>query len=228
MPRETGLEFKVGAFVLTGVVLLLAFVFAVSDFSVFSDGKVYRVVFSYANGLRRNAPVRLAGVDAGHVRDIRAYFDSNEGRVLVEVEAWLPADVPLPGDSRFMVNQLGLMGEKYLEILPGLSTDPVPDGAVFTGDDPVPMESVMRQLSSVGRKAEEVLASVNDGFLNEQNRKALASILSDWALLSGKLSRSEGTFGKFLTDASVFDNLSEMTADLKANPWKLFYRPRGK
>lgn len=228
MPRETGLEFKVGAFVLTGIVLLLAFVFAVSDFSVFSEGRVYRVIFSYANGLRRNAPVRLAGVDAGHVRDIRAYFDRHEGRVLVEVEAWIPSGVPLPADSRFMVNQLGLMGEKYLEIVPGVSIDPVPAGAVFTGDDPVPMENIMRQLASVGKKAEEVLVSVNDGILNGENRKAFASILSDWALLSEKLSRSEGTFGRFLTDASVFDNLSEMTADLKANPWKLFYRPRHK
>jgi hypothetical protein len=31
-----------------------------------------------------------------------------------------------------------------------------------------------------------------------------------------------------ITDEAIYDNLDELTADLKSNPWKLLYRPKSK
>ncbi|NTV29286.1 MAG: MCE family protein [Candidatus Omnitrophica bacterium] len=255
MPRESNLELKVGIFIVLAIACLVAFIFSISDFSIFKGGRVYRAVFTYANGLKKSAPVRIAGVDAGHVRSIRAYLDRQSGRVMVDVEAWIDDGIAVPVDSVFMVNQLGLLGEKYLEILPGTSTALLAPGSRVAGEDPVAMETVMKRFATLSGKMEALLNGLNDGILNESNKQALAVTLANVASLTGKLdsgvltaenqqalssllaslaavtdkvNRGEGTIGKFLADPSVYNNLDELSADLKVNPWKLFYRPKAK
>ncbi|MBF0619778.1 MAG: MCE family protein [Candidatus Omnitrophica bacterium] len=255
MPKETNLEMKVGLFVVAAVVCLVAFIFSISDFSVFKVGTPLRVVFSYANGLKKNAPVRIAGVDAGHVRDIRIFFDTKEMKTRVAVDIWLEGAPQIPGDSKYLINQLGILGEKYLEVMPGVSREFVLAGAMTFGEDPVPMESITKMLSAIGIKLQTTLDSVNSGFLTDANKAAVAKtfgnialiseglkngegtaglflkdkkLYEDMAAITGALRNGEGTVGKLLMDKSVYQNLDEMTADLKANPWKLFYRPKGK
>jgi phospholipid/cholesterol/gamma-HCH transport system substrate-binding protein len=262
MPRESDLEMKIGFFVVIAVVCLVAFIFSISDFSVFRGGTVYHVVFGYANGLKKNAPVRLAGVDAGHVRDLKVSFDRRTGKAVVAVEAWVAQGIDIPSDSQFLVNQLGLLGEKYLEIMPGTSTQMLPPGTVVKGEDPIPMEAVTKQITQLGAKVEMTLNGINTGVLSEANTKALASTLANIASVSekvksgegtvgmllsdplvyqnlsstlanvasltDKLNNGEGTVGRFLVNPGLYQNLEELSADLKANPWKLFYRPRGK
>ena len=228
MPRENNLELKVGAFVAATLICLVGFVLSISDFSIFKKGTIYTVEFHFANGLKKNAPVRLAGVDAGHIRDIRVFYDPQEQKTRVSTMIWMEDGVHVPVGSHYLINQLGILGEKYLEIMPGASNDFVKPGSVLLGDDPVPLETITNQISALGGKLEETLTGVNTGILSEANKKALAETLSNMAAVTGALRQGEGTIGKFLTDKSVFENLDEFTADLKANPWKLFYRPKGK
>ncbi len=252
MPKEKDLEVKVGAFVLASIVCLVAFIFSISDFSVFRKGVAYRVVFQYANGLKKGAPVRLAGVDAGHVKEIKV-VSAVERTMDVIVDIWMEEGVCIPADSRFLINQLGILGEKYIEIIPGKAPDILTAGTRITGEDPIPMEAVVQTFGVLGKKAELVLDGVNNGILSESNRKALAVLLvnvaavseslnkgvlteanksalaatlANMAAVSGNLKNGQGTVGKFLTDPSVFQNLDELSADLKTNPWKLFYRPK--
>ncbi len=262
MPKESNLDLKVGAFVVLAVVCLLGFVFAVSDFSFFEKGDDYAAVFTYANGLKKGAPVRLAGVDAGHVKDLVIFYDTTHLRTKVRIGLWVMRGVGIPEDSRVLINQLGLLGEKYIEIIPGEAKAFLPLGTRMTGEDPVAMESIMAMVGSIAGKLDMTLASVNQRILTEANAKALAEslqnlaaitamvrkgegsvgkllvdesvyqnlslTLANIALLTDKLNKGDGTVGKFLTDPRVYQNLEELSADLKANPWKLFFRPRGK
>ncbi|MBF0485296.1 MAG: MCE family protein [Candidatus Omnitrophica bacterium] len=254
MPRETNLEWKVGVFVTLAIACLVIFISSISDFSVFKKGSTYTVFFYYANGLKKSAPVRLSGVDAGHVQDLKVFYDTSEQKTRVAVTLWLSEGVQFPVDSRFLINQLGILGEKYLEIMPGIQREFASPGVTLVGDEPVSMESLTKELSSLGGKVEETLAMLNTGFLNNANKESLASalsnvafmtrkinadfltdankqslsvILANMAAVTGKINSSSGTIGKLLDDPSVYKNLDEMTADLKINPWKLFYRPKG-
>ena len=255
MPKESNLEVKVGAFVLVAIVCLVGFVFSISDFSIFKKGENYRVMFQFANGLKKGAPVRVAGVDAGHVREIKVAYDAATRVTDVTVDVWMERGHSIPSDSKFLINQLGLLGEKYLEVMPGMSQELVAPGSMVRGEDPVPMESITKTLGSLGAKVETTLNSINTGVLSEANKfalavtlanlakmtegintgvlteankVALAATLANTAAVTGALRNGEGTVGKFLTDPSVFRNMDELSADLKVNPWKLFYRPKGK
>ncbi|MBF0331334.1 MAG: MCE family protein [Candidatus Omnitrophica bacterium] len=265
MPRESNLEMKVGIFVVAAIVCLVAFVFSISDFSVFKKGDSYRVMFTYAGGLKKGAPVRLAGVDAGYVKEIKILHNDSTREAAqrtltpvakstsVVVDVWMEKGFVVPVDSNFLINQLGLLGEKYLEVIPGISTDIMTPGTIVHGEDPVSMEDVMKMVGSIGGKLETTLANVNQGVLTEQNKvslaatlanmasitegvktgvlsetnkASLAAVLANVAAISEGIKKGDGTVGKFLTDPVVFKNLDELTADLKANPWKLLYRPK--
>ena len=228
MPKEMDLEVKVGAFVLAAIVCLVVFIFSISDFAVFKKGESYQVMFRFANGLKKGAPVRVAGVDAGHVRGIKVFYNAVVRQTDVAVDIWMEQGHSIPADSAFMINQLGLMGEKYLEIIPGVSEVLLVPGATVHGEDPVPMESITKTMGSLGPKVEAVLDSINMGILSEANKLAFAAMLANAAAVTASVRNGEGTVGKFMMDPGVYKNLDEMSADLKANPWKLFYRPKGK
>jgi hypothetical protein len=112
--------------------------------------------------------------------------------------------------------------------MPGASDILLAPGAIVHGEDPVPMETITKTFGSLGAKAEITLNSINTGILSEANKLALATMLTNAAAVTATVRNGDGTVGKFLTDPSVFKNLDELSADLKAHPWKLFYRPKGK
>jgi phospholipid/cholesterol/gamma-HCH transport system substrate-binding protein len=227
MPRESNLELKVGIFVVAGLVTLGAIVFSISDFSLFDKGRTITAVFGFANGLKKNAPVRLAGVESGLVKDLKIFYDRSDERTKVKVTMWLGQDVQIPADSTVIINQLGLMGEKYVEIIPGSEKENfLADDAAITGRDPVAMEELSSMFDGIARELEKSIAGFNEVVLNEKNRQSLAGTLEALSVITGDIRSGKGTIGQLLYDDGLYHNLEEMTADLKENPWKLLYRPK--
>ncbi len=227
MSRESHLELKVGGFVFLAVIALAFFVASVTDLSMFQKGNSMQVIFSFANGLKSAAPVRLAGVEAGLVKNMQVFTDDNDGKkTKVRVNIRINQGIEIPADSKVTINQLGLLGEKYVEIVPGKGTEFLKANGVLIGIDPVPIEKVTEQFSTLTSKLETAIDGINNGILTEQNKLSLANTLADLRDVVGNIKNGHGTVGKFLTDESIYRNFEEFTADLKANPWKLLYRPK--
>lgn len=227
MPRESNLELKVGAFVVAGLVALGAVIFSVSDFSLFNKGRNITAVFGFAGGLKKNAPVRVAGVERGLVKDLQIFYDRSDERTKVKVRMWLGDDTRIPADSTIIINQLGLMGEKYVEIIPGQDKENfLSDAATIAGRDPVAMEELSSMFDGIARELEKSIAGFNEVVLNEKNRQSLAGTLESLHAITGDIRSGQGTLGQLLYDDGLYQNLEEMTADLKENPWKLLYRPK--
>ena len=227
MTRESRLELKVGSFVLMAFLVLSFFVASVSDMSFVQKGTAYQVVFNFANGLREAAPVRLAGVEAGLVKKMEVFIDEKDTRkTKVRAKIWLKEGVLLPADSVMTINQLGLLGEKYIEILPGQSVENLKPGSEVTGKDPIALEKITEQVSVITQKLEVTIDGINNGILNEKNRKAFEVILEGLSAVAVNLKEGRGTVGRLFTDDAIFKNIEELTADLKNNPWKLLYRPK--
>ncbi len=228
MSRESNLELKVGLFVVAAFIALTAFIFSVSDFSSFEEGRSIKAIFGFANGLKKSAPVRFAGVEAGIVKDITIFFDPKEAKTKVAVDCWLKTGVEIPVDSQVTINQLGLLGEKYIEIIPGLDTEKfVEKGDALVGKDPIAVEKLTEMISQVAQKVELSIDGFNKVVQSEKNRKSLEDTLQGMSLIVGNIKDGKGTVGKLLYDDSIFENLDDFTTDLKANPWKLLYRPKG-
>jgi len=256
MSQDNGLELKVGSFVLMAILVLTFFVISISDLSIFEKGRHIQVVFGFASGLREAAPVRLAGVEVGLVKKLQVFVDDKDGgKTKVRVSAWIRDNISIPADSNITINQLGILGEKYLEIIPGMSTDYLKNDSVIIGHDPVPIEKITERVDDLMIKLGHTIDSVNNGILTDKNKKSLDDALEGLGALGadlksgrgtlGKLLTDEsmydnfnqvvlglkegrGTLGKLLTDESIYNNLDELSSDLKSNPWKLLYRPKSK
>lgn len=227
MPRESNLEMKVGFFVIAGFLALSAFIFSISDFSAFEKGRNIRVIFGFANGVKKSAPVRFAGVDTGLVKDITVFYDRKDGKTKVEILAWLKEGTEIPQDSKVSINQLGLLGEKYIEIEPGVDTEHFLDeGDTIFGEDPIAVEKLSTMIADLATKIEISVDGFNKVVQNETNQKSLEDTLAGISLIVTNIKEGKGTVGKLLYDEGIYDDLQDFTADLKANPWKLLYRPK--
>lgn len=227
MSREGQLELKVGGFVLVAMAALSFFVISISDLSFMKKGQGIQVVFGFANGLREAAPVRLAGVDAGLVKSLKVFTDDKDNsKTKVKVNLWIEEGIRIPADSKITINQLGLLGEKYVEIVPGVSAQNMAADALVIGIDPTPIEKITEQVAVLTGKIETTVDSINNGILTEENKKTLAEILQAFNVVASNIKNGRGTVGRLLNDDSIYKNLDELTADLKTNPWKLLYRPK--
>jgi phospholipid/cholesterol/gamma-HCH transport system substrate-binding protein len=233
MRKESNLEFKVGLFVFVAALFLTIFIFSITDSTVFEKGKSLKVIFNFANGLKENAPVRVAGVDQGVVKDINLFFDRSDTKTKVEVEIWIKKETKVPADSIIMINQLGLLGEKYIEVVPGVDTKQfLESGQLIVGKDPIPQELISERVMEVATKIDKTFAGVSQIINDAENQNSFNAALSNISSITGNvddiiadMKSGRGTLGKFFYDDQLYENLEGLSAELKANPWKLLYRP---
>ncbi|MEE8360213.1 MAG: MlaD family protein [Candidatus Omnitrophota bacterium] len=194
--QEKNFELKVGLFVFIGIIMLFVIVFSIGKIYIFQPGYKIRVLFNFAGGLGEAAPVRLAGVAAGEVDRIKIFYDDDMMRTRVEVTAWIKKNVSIEKDAVVRVNTLGMLGEKYMEIIPGTrEAGFIEENGILIGEDPIMMDELAEDLKDLADSAEVIMS---------------------------RLDRGEGTIGKFLTEDAIYNNLEEFTYDIKRNPWKLF------
>ncbi len=80
--------------------------------------------FLKVGGLEVGSDVRISGVKVGTVTDRILDTNTFEAVVLFTVSS----DVQLPADTEAVVTSEGLLGNKYLRLIPGTATDTISDG----------------------------------------------------------------------------------------------------
>ena len=195
-------ELKVGIFIAVGILIFFIIVFSIGDINIIKRGYKVDVLFNFANGLTESAPVRLAGVNVGQVDNIDIYYDENEKRTKIRIVALIEdEDIKIERDSTVFINTLGLLGEKYLEIFPGTTTDDfLKNEDIIIGHDPISTADLTEQMADMANSANVVMTRLKDG---------------------------EGTVGKLLTEDKIYNDLEALVEDIKRHPWKLLNKPRG-
>ena len=139
--RERGLEFKVGLLILISSAILIGFIFVLGNFSLRSGFSIH-IDYDYVGSLQPGAPVKVSGIKVGKVTDIEFLGGKEDPaikqRVQVRVTAWIEDRVrdSIRGDAEFFINTAGVLGEQYLEIVPGHDWEhpAIADGATIHDD----------------------------------------------------------------------------------------------
>lgn len=151
---------KVGIVMLIALAVLGYFVLRIEDISLSRSRTTREVkaIFEDVSGLDDESAVRIAGVRKGHVTDIKVRPDGT-AEVTMEVDD----DVPLHADATARVANLGLLGEKYIELEPGSGRAPVLSSertVTIRGTQPASFDQVTDQVSAIAEDVKAITASL--------------------------------------------------------------------
>ena len=119
------LEFNVGLFLIIGLLCLGYLSFSLGHLGFGSSRYDVRAVFPNVSGLKSKAPVTMAGVNIGDVKDIN--LKDGQAEVIMSIEK----DVQLEDDVTASVKTMGIIGDKYVAISPGASENYIKPGGVI-------------------------------------------------------------------------------------------------
>ena len=146
MRNQRVLNFRVGLFVLITVSLFVLILFFLTGERRFFE-KSYTLNTSFANtaGLIKGAAVRLSGVRIGEVTDIEfAPKPTPDKVIMVTMKVNRDGMSRLNPDAKATIRTEGLLGDKYIEIIPGQEPPlaHLPDSLEIESQTPIEFASI--------------------------------------------------------------------------------------
>jgi phospholipid/cholesterol/gamma-HCH transport system substrate-binding protein len=202
---------KVGAFMLLILGILGFFVLRIEDIHI-GKGKMrdIKVRFDNVAGLDEGSAVRIAGVRKGTVKKIDVLPDG-KAEVVLEVDD----DVPLRENASARVANLGLLGEKYIEIDPGTPDQPLKQGETVTlaGSVPASIDDVTQQVAGIAQDIKAVTASMRTVMAGPEGEQRLVDIVENVRDITQQM-RELVAANRSNVDATMA-NAREITAQLR-------------
>jgi phospholipid/cholesterol/gamma-HCH transport system substrate-binding protein len=220
---------KVG--ILVTVALLIVFfavLFAGNIQNIFSPKIVIYSTFDNVKGLGRGAPVLVSGIEVGHVETIR-FSSAQKVRVGLAIEQ--KALQYIKEDSKANILTLGLLGDKYVEIIPGsMDSPPLLAGGAIPGQQELELKDVISTTDSSIKDLDEFINLLKSEFENSDGEGGtLPMLLKDPELYENlkiisrslvvfakKLEGEEGTVQMLLNSKEMYENLRSASESLDA------------
>ena len=169
---------KVGAFVLVSMGIIAFFVLKIEDINVRRHGvRKISAVFNDVAGLDDKSAVRIAGVRKGKVTSVHVR-PNGQAKVNMEIDD----DVPLHQNATAKIANLGLLGEKYVDIDPGSQNLPViPDvkDVILMGSEPASMDDITNQVASIANDVKAITTSLRAAVGGPQGQQRLEDIVEN-------------------------------------------------
>jgi phospholipid/cholesterol/gamma-HCH transport system substrate-binding protein len=127
MTRRNPIETVLGAVVLVIAAMFLAFAYSASDLRAVTGYDV-TATFLKVGGLERGSDVRISGINVGTVTG--QYLDPKtfEAKVTMSISP----EVQLPSDTTAAIVSDGLLGGKYINLVPGQATERIAAGGAIS------------------------------------------------------------------------------------------------
>jgi phospholipid/cholesterol/gamma-HCH transport system substrate-binding protein len=221
-------EAKVGLLVLVGSVILLYMTFAVGKYE-FGEKKGYRVVamFDSVAGLDAKAAVRMAGVKIGTVEAVE--LEDGRARVILRINP----NVKIGRGAEAAVKTMGLLGDKYVDIVPARGTEggrlPRESSGFYQENErlevtasPSDVDRLVTQLSGIADDIKQVTASLRQVFGSQRGEKSMEDILQDLRQTTANIKEFsyalQGNGGELITRLNdLAQNLNGVVNDNKDN-----------
>src|SRR5882672_794756 len=150
---------KVGLFVFVGIVLIAALMLNFSrGVGLFKSKYELTMRTRSVAGLKPRAAVFLSGVQIGNVKDVG--LDPKTG---VVVHLTILKEFALHKDSRFVIEQQGVLGDQFVNITPGTPDAPLlQDGDTVEGAEPFNLQEVAQSANNLIKRFDQLGATVSE------------------------------------------------------------------
>ncbi len=219
-------ETRVGIFVLIALGIFSYMGFRIGAFRFDrSSYAQYKLFFKDVSGLSRKADVKIAGVKVGWVEDVTLV---PQDEVKAAVHVMVLKEYALYSDSYSMVRQEGLLGPRYIEIVPG---DPLlrklksGDSLGRPSTEPVTIDELLAEFKQVATNISEITQSFKDVVGGPEGRVQMQDIFNNIQSASERLSsigqtldrafdRNEEHIDSFLQIGTTFQDNLEKVSDV--------------
>jgi phospholipid/cholesterol/gamma-HCH transport system substrate-binding protein len=202
---------KVGIFATIVLLLLAWFVLKIEDLNPFAPkGRVIYAVFDSVAGLDDRSAVRVAGVRVGTVDGIDLADDHRRARVRLRLDEPLG----LTEGTFARISNLGLLGDKYVELVPGLpERPPLPEEAVIPGVTPPGFDDAMATLNEVAESIRRVADPLAAGLSGEGPPTPISRLIGNLEATSAEIRLLiEGNRGELEATMRNFESFSAALA----------------
>lgn len=215
------IETRVGLFVLIALAVFGYMGFKIGAFRFDRGDYVqYILYFHDISGLSRKAAVKIAGVKVGWVEEVKL-LPGTETRA--EAIAMVSMSFPLYQNAHAIVRQDGLLGPKYVDIVPGdalLRRLEAGDALQKSGVDSVDLDDLFREFKEIAGNVREVTESFKDALAGPEGTYQLRNFISNMENAADKFStvtnilersfaRNEDSIDAFLEIGVNFRNVSD-------------------
>jgi phospholipid/cholesterol/gamma-HCH transport system substrate-binding protein len=179
---------RAGIFIFLALIFFAGGVLLMGDKTkMFVNKGAMRIVMNDVVGLKVGAPVWLAGVDVGLVTNILFADPRNSNEVSIDIEVDTNALKKIGADSRVTIKTRGLMGEKYVDILPSRKYSEKPP-AVLQGTPVTKLDDVIEKAGNTFEKVNGIINNIQQG---------------------------KGTLGKLNNDETLYNNVARLAIEMK-------------
>jgi phospholipid/cholesterol/gamma-HCH transport system substrate-binding protein len=225
MNKETGFTWKLGMFVIIGLVLFVGTIYFVGkQKNLFGSTFHLRVQFKTVSGLKEGNNVRFSGINIGTVDAIELMTDTS---VMVDLVVKKEVQQFIKTDAVASIGSDGLMGDKVLTISPGtLAGKEVKNNDMLTSRTAVEMADIMGSLKVSVDNAGIITAQLAQLTYKVNNGNgALSKLISDEGFSNslkstlGNLQTSTSEFAQFTTnlnDGQLAVKLDSTMSNLQA------------
>jgi phospholipid/cholesterol/gamma-HCH transport system substrate-binding protein len=161
------------------------------------------------------SPVRLVGVQVGEVKVISIFYNEAKKQMQVELNLWLRSGAQVQQDAGVYINSLGILGEKYIEIIPGKHDSRVlGENDRIAGTSPVTMESVgemVKGILSDQEMIDDFKATLKNSRRLTEHLDTATTNLND---IMSNIKNGDGTMGKLISDDKLYGEIESIVKDL--------------
>ncbi len=202
-------EVKVGVFVLVGLAVLAYMTVRLGSLKLSApEGYAIWAVFDHATGLKKGAPVEMAGIQIGTVKGIDLFHSRARVSMLID------AKVPIPSDSTAVIRTRGVLGDKYVSIAPGHEAAPrLKDGQrLVRAEVPTDLDQLMSRLGNIAEDVKVLTGSLKESLGSHESQQNLKESLANLKEITAGL-KVIVTDNRGRLD-QVVQNLQRFTADI--------------
>jgi phospholipid/cholesterol/gamma-HCH transport system substrate-binding protein len=194
MKSDSGLKWKLGIFIVVGLVfLVLGLYFIGKQKNLFVSVFQLKAIFNNVSGLKVGNNVRFGGIAIGTVEGIQLVTDTS---VLVNMSIKSEIRKFIKQDASASIGSDGLVGDRVVLISPGtMNKEPVKDNEVLLTRAPVETEQILAGLKTSADNA--------------------AIITQQLAEVAYKVNHGRGIISRLLGDSILGNNLNATMVNLK-------------
>ncbi|MEN9908005.1 MAG: hypothetical protein RLZZ540_1154 [Bacteroidota bacterium] len=195
MNKSAGSNWKLGMFVIIGLILFVFTIYFVGkQQNMFGATFQLRSKFKTVSGLKVGNNVRFSGINVGTVSEIELVTDTSVVVVLIiqkEVQKFIKTD------AMASIGSDGLMGDKVLTISPGTSSNTIiKNNAYIVSKGPLEIDDLLKSVKKSVDNVEVITAQL--------------------AEFTYKLNNGNGTLSKLMNDKSFAVKLDKTMSNLQS------------